>query len=127
MGDLLEVGAAWLHAQRTRHLATTVQYARGSWCVELPATLDRTAMEVDDSSGAWQRHESRDFLLRLADCVVDGVPFVPQRGDRIVHTHGGRRHTFEVMAPGDAAPWRYSDPFHTGYRVHTKHIRTEDI
>ena len=42
-------------------------------------------------------------------------------GDTIAY--GGR--TFEVMAPGGEPVWRWSDPYHQVYRIHTKCVSEE--
>jgi hypothetical protein len=123
--DLLERGAAWLEAQRTRHLTRTVTYVRAAQRVDVPATLGRTTFEQADEYGGLHRTESRDFLIAAADLILDGQPALPQAGDRIHEADGAAVFVYEVLAPGGEPPWRYSDLYRRTLRVHTKHVATE--
>lgn len=125
MTNLLQKASDWLEDQRTRHAASTVQYVRGSRAVELPATIGKTLFEVDDGYGVLVRHESRDFLMLVADLTIDGQSIVPERGDRIRETHGNAIFIYEVTAPGKEPCWRYSDAFRKTLRVHSKQTVTE--
>ena len=124
MADLLQTGSDWLEAQRHEHLSHAVAYCRGAESVEISATVGQTTFEVEREFGV-ERVESRDFLIRSADLVLAGQPTEPQRGDRIKETLGGTLAVFEVMAPGNEPPWRYSDPGRKTLRVHTKQVGTE--
>jgi len=124
--DLLERGSAWLEDQRTRHLSRTVTYLRGGDSVDLPATIGRTVFEQADEYGAVHKLKSRDFLVLTTDLVLDGVQTLPKAGDRIREPDGGRTFVYEVMAPGNEPPFRYSDPYRRTLRIHTKHVGTEE-
>jgi len=69
--------------------------------------------------------QSRDFLIFTADLILDGSIVSPARGDQIRETVGDATFVYEVMAPGQEPPWRYSDDFRKTLRVHTKHVDTE--
>jgi len=125
VADLLERASAWLHGQRARHLARLVTYRRDAESVELAATVGETVFRIDDGAGALLRVESRDYLVTAADLVLGGSPAVPQRGDRIRETQGTRVFVYEVMAPGDEPHWRWSDPYRTTLRIHTKQVDEE--
>ena len=125
MPDVLEKGLAWLDDQRHAHMTRTVVYQRGADAVEIAATIGRTEFEQVDEFGAVQRLQSRDFLVRAADLVLAGAPTLPKAGDRIRETVGAQTFVYEVMAPGNEPPWRYSDPYRKALRVHTKHVATE--
>lgn len=125
MGDLLEQGSAFLGDQRHRHLSHLVTYRRGSDEVTLPATVGKTVFEQADLSGLIQRIESRDFLLRAEDLMLGGQATTPRSGDQVREPQATAVHVYEVMAPGNEPPFRYSDPFRRTLRVHTKHIATE--
>ena len=131
MPNLLEKGAAWLADQRDTHLSSPVTYQRGGDSVEVPATTGQTVFRYDDAAGGTVRYVSRDFLVRVADLVINGVTIEPRRGDRVIETtggSGGRVYTHEVMPFGDDEPeWRYSDPQRTTYRIHTKLIETAPL
>jgi len=131
MSGLLEKGSNWLEVQRHEHLTRTVVYQRGSESVELAATVGRTLFEQADEFGVVHRTESRDFLVRAADLVLEGIPALPKAGDRIRETAGDQTFVYEVMAFGSPTggrpepPFRYSDPYRRTLRIHTKHVGTE--
>jgi len=122
MANMLAKASEWLEDQRTRHATSTVQYVRGSQTAEVPATVGKTTFELDDGYGVLVRHESRDFLVLAADLVLDEVPTLPERGDRIRETHGSMTFTYEVTAPGKEPCWRYSDPYRKTLRIHTREV-----
>ena len=126
MADILKDGATWLADQRRAFMTRTVTYERGNDAVDLPATVGQTDFNLTDDYGAAIRYVSRDFLIAVADLVLNGTPTEPKRGDRIRETVGGVTHVHEVMGPGGSdADWRYSDPHRTTYRIHTKRISQE--
>lgn len=125
MTNLLEQGAAWLQAQRTRHLTRTVTYLRAGDGVDLPATIGQTPFEQVDEYGVLHRTESRDYLITAADLVLAGKLELPRAGDRIRETEGDRSFLYEVMAPGGEPAWRDSDAYRRTLRIHTKFIGME--
>jgi len=125
MPDLLETGSNWLENQRHQHMTRTVLYQRGTDTVELAATIGRTVFEQADEFGVIHRIESRDYLVPTVDLVLASVPALPKAGDRIRETAGDQVFVYEVMAPGNEPPWRYSDPYRRTLRIHTKHVATE--
>lgn len=126
MGDLLEQGAQFLDDQRHAHMAHPVVYHRGASSVELSATIGQTTFEQDYEFAGIQRIQSRDFLVRTGDLVLDSAEVLPVAGDQIRETQGEQVFVYEVMAPGSEPPFRYSDPYRKALRIHTKHIATED-
>ena len=125
MADMLESGASWLDDQRHQHMTRTVSYVRGSSTVEVQATIGRTVFEQTDEFGIVTKTESRDYLIRTADLVLDGQQTLPKRGDQIRETDGTTTFVYEVLSPGDEPVFRYSDPYRKALRIHTKHIATE--
>lgn len=125
MPDVLEKGLRWLDDQRHTHMTRTVVYQRGADAVEIAATIGRTEFEQVDEHGVVQRLQSRDFLVRASDLVLAGAPALPKAGDRIRETVIAQTFVYEVMAPGNEPPWRYSDPYRRTLRVHTKHLSAE--
>ena len=129
MADLLQKGLAWLDDQRHAHMTQTVLYVRdaenASYTVELLATIGRTEFEQADEFGVIHKLQSRDFLIRAADLVLNSELTLPKPGDRVRETVGAQTFVYEVMAPGGEPPWRYSDPYRKTLRIHTKHIGTE--
>ncbi len=123
--DVLERGSAWLEDQRQRHMTRTVTYQRGTDSVEIAATIGRTEFEQADDFGAIHKIESRDYLVRMTDLVLGGVLTLPRTGDRFRESDGAHTFVYEVMAPGNEPPFRYSDPYRRTLRIHTKHVATE--
>lgn len=125
MADLLEQGSAFLDRQRHAHMTRPMVYQRGGASVEVQATVGRTEFEQADDAGLIHRVESRDFIVRSADLDVGEGVTLPKPGDRIRETSGTSVFVYEVNAPGGETPWRYSDPYRTSLRIHTKHVATE--
>lgn len=126
MADLLEQGAQFLDDQRHAHMTRAVVYTRAAASVEVGATIGQTIFEQEYEFGGIQRIQSRDFLIRTADLVLDSEQVLPVAGDQIRETDGEKVFVYEVMAPGSEPPFRYSDPFRKALRIHTKHVATED-
>lgn len=125
MTNLLQIGASWLADQMKTHASIDVTYERGAEQVPVKATVGKTEFEIDDGSGVIERFQSRDYLIHAADLVLGGVETLPVAGDLIRETQGAKTFVYEVMAPGDEPHYRYSDPFRTLLRIHSKHVATE--
>ena len=121
MGDLLDKGSAWLESQRTQHMTHDVTYARGIIMATVKATIGRTEYETDDGQVVRTEFTDRDFLISVADLILNGIATLPEEGDQIRETHGDKVLIFEVMG------WRYSDPYRRTFRIETKHIGTESV
>lgn len=125
MSDLLERGVAWLTGQRQACLSRPVEYRRrnGESYIAIPtsATVGRSEYDQVDEHGVLHRLEARDYLVTVSE-----LPVVPKAGDRIAETVNGQVQVYEVMSPAGEPPWRYSDPDHRTYRIHTKHVATEE-
>jgi len=112
MGDLLRDGLNWLEQQRTAHMTSPVTYRRaGQADAEMRATFGKTDYEVADDYGATIRTHVIDFLI-----LADELGFEPQASDVIVAD--GRK--YEVMDLAGEGAWRWSDPYRTTFRIHTK-------
>jgi hypothetical protein len=121
MPDMLKQGLQWLAQQRTRHMASEVTYQRGGQSVMVQATIGRTEYDVTDSAGASLTTHVMDFLI-LADDLVDLHP--PRRGDLILVPGPGlsSHQQYEVLDLPAQGCWRWSDPYRTTLRIHTKDI-----
>ena len=116
MTDLLRAGAQWLEQQRKAHCSGTVQYEHAGNVYAVSATVGRTAYDVTTDADLTVGSHAVDFLITAAD-----LPFEPGLGDRIELDDVWH----EVMPLGDDEKgWRWSDPAHTTYRIHTKHVHT---
>ena len=109
---MIKSGIETLRAIQMASVATDVVYRRlGGEPVSIKAVVGRTVFRSTDESGIWTRIETRDFIVGKA--LID---FEPQVGDEIEFLGS----TYEVLAPSGESAWRWSDAFHTAYRIHAK-------
>ncbi len=114
MADMLRDGLAWLERQRTAHMTSPVEFRRvGQAAVEVKATFGKTDYEVADDYGATIGASMIDFLV-----LAEALGIEPEAGDVIIAT--GRR--YEVMNLAGQSCWRWSDPYRTTLRIHTKDV-----
>lgn len=126
MTDILRTASAWLEERRHAVATTDVVYRRDDRAVAVRATIGRTEYQQDDGAGVITRAENRDFLIRACDLVLDGVPVLPEAGDRIEEADGGALFVYEVLPVSSMQPhYRYSDPYRRTLRIHTKLIGGE--
>lgn len=123
MGDLLAKASAWLADQRAAHLSRLVTYSRSGSSLTLAAAIGTTSFDIESSFGV-EHFESRDFLVRAADLVLDGQQGLPQPGDTVTETQDGRTYTYEVVSPGNGQCYSL-DGYRRALRIHTKQVRTE--
>ena len=116
--SVMSKGADWLERQRHTHMTVEVEYRRGENALTLQATIGRTIFETTDDYGRITKIESRDFLIRACDLVMDGQITTPTADDKIIE--GG--FVYEVMSPAGQPDWRYSDINRQTLRIHTKQI-----
>jgi len=121
MSDLLTTGTTWLDGMRRAHMSRSATYRRGASSVAVLATAGKTVFRVDTGYGMFEHIEGRDYILRASDLVLDDAAVTPAAGDQIVES--GR--VYEVMAPANEPPWRWSDRDHAVYRIHTKYVGQE--
>ena len=124
MTDMLAQGAAWLADQQKTFASCPVVYRRGGASEIVQATLGRSEAEYDDGYGGIVKVQCRDFLIHTADLILGDEPTLPVAGDTIEETTDGQTVIYEVMAFGDEPCFRYTDPYHTRLRIHTKHVTT---
>jgi hypothetical protein len=75
-------------------------------------SLNSTGINSADgvlACGVLVRHESKDFLVLVADLQLGDVLTEPQRGDRVHETQNGTVYIHEVTAAGNEPRRRYSD------------------
>lgn len=126
MPDLLRTGSDWLAEMLKEHASRPVAYRRGAEEVTVQTTIGRTLLKLDDGYGGVRMEwTDRDFLIHAADLVLGGNATLPERGDVIRETQGGKTFVYEVMAPGKEPAWRWSDVFRKVLRVHAKQVGVE--
>lgn len=105
-----------------------VTYARGYDSVEVPAIFGEKLLKVDDGRGGFRiEWTDLDFLIASSDLVLDGVRILPRRGDLIHVVYESDVQTFEVRPWGNDPAWKWADPYHSIYRIHAKHIDTQQF
>lgn len=126
--DMLREAAVWQENLRKAYTAGDVQYLRAPGDESFPvrATKGRSIFEVDDGSGFTVQLETTDWLI-LAEDFVDGGGelMVPAVGDQVIDAWSNAiSRSYEVIAPSGRPQWRWSDPYHTTLRIHTKYVDT---
>lgn len=106
--NLLEKGAKYLDRMRTNRLTVSVLYLN----YQVQATVGKTVFKIDSGYGVTYV-ESTDFLIS-----TDALKAEPKKRD-VIEWRGGK---YEVLAPDSEPVWRYSDPYQTTYRIHTKKV-----
>ena len=117
MADLLKQGSDWLEQMRTEHCSSQVEYRRDVQVLTVNATFGKTDYEVADDYGLKVGASICDFLI-----LADELGLEPECGDVIAA--GGRK--YEVLDLGSDGCWRWSDPYRTTMRIHTKDIGSDD-
>ena len=109
-----------IRALRETQMATlahpVVYFRRGAEGRAVCAVVGSTAFRLCDDYGHATRLVTRDFIV-----PAGAIGFEPEPGD--VVNEGGRE--FEVLSPGGEPCWRWSDPYRTARRIHTKQIGGE--
>jgi len=123
---VLRNGLSWLTAILQQQAAVSVTYRRGSdETAGITAIVGRTEFEATDDEGGVLRSQSRDYLIAPADLVIDGSQTLPNVGDKILETVGSETHLYEVLTLGVEGHWRWSDPFRTLMRIHTRQVEVQ--
>ena len=108
---------SWLPATAKLAAGVTVTYTRGGTTVTVSAMQGRTVFASIQDGGPKIEFGDRDYLILATDLVLFGEPAI---GDRVVDTG----EVYEVLTPGTGEPaWRWSDPAHAMYRIHTKQVQ----
>ncbi|MCG8521905.1 MAG: hypothetical protein MI744_06840 [Pseudomonadales bacterium] len=122
MADLLEKGMMWLNQKREAYLTQAVEYIRQD--AQPPfertvlASFGQTDVQLTSDDGASIGSFAVDFLIDR-----NQLDFEPAPGDQIAYDNT----VHEVMPLGDDYKgWRWTDPYHTTYRIHTREIGNQD-
>lgn len=123
MASLFAEGAALLRSTADAgHTSVEVTVSHEGFVTEtIKAVVGTTKRELQDSSGAIFEWESTDFVVAIADLVLNGRQVEPQRGMRI--TRADTQEVFEVQSPGNEQPWQWHDSAHLRMRVHTAKVK----
>ena len=99
------------------------------------AGSDPVALKGSQGQKLWKTQEpgrpvvmvrSVDFLIQVADLVIDGLETEPQEMDLISRQIGSKTYIHKVLKLGRDIPFfSYSDTGQTMYRIHTKFLKVE--
>ena len=110
---MIQSGVEHLRAIQMQSVASEVEYRRlGGEAKTVKAVVGRTVFRSTDVDGIWTRIETRDFIVPKEFLASE-----PQVGDEIEFLG----NAYEVLSPAGEPCWRWSDAFHTAYRIHAKH------
>jgi len=127
MADMLGEASAWIETMRVAHISRAVTYQRGGDLIEVRATIGRKAYEVADEYGAVIQVDATDFIVAAVDLVLGGEVIEPQPGDRVRMMTATGVEVYEVLAPGPGMPhYEPADPYRGVWRIHTKHVASEE-
>lgn len=126
MANRFQVGMNRLIQHFTNNAAVSITYHKvvGTTDTQIPLTtwIGNTFFKVFDKDGQRLEWGDRDYLIPVV-ALVDGVtPFEPAKGHYIVEVVNGVTITYELSAPEKEKVWRFSDPQHLIYRIHTKKV-----
>ena len=115
---MIEAAIDTLRAVQDELLASEAEYIRlGGGTKTVRAVPGRTVFRSVNDVGAWIRIETRDFIV-----AASALAAPPETGD-VIRFRGA---DYEVLAPNGEPAWRWSDPYRTAYRIHTKHTGGEE-
>lgn len=119
MTDMLQMALAGFPKMLPRR---EIQYRRGGSHVNLECTVGRTIMDYESEHGVRIKAETRDYLIAPKDLVLDDAQVEPEEGDEIIDTNEGTTQTYQVMETEFGIAWRYTDRYHTMFRVHVREV-----
>lgn len=120
MASLFSKMADWLPDRLQQVAGASVSYTRGGTTRTVTAAIGRTVFSSTLEGGPRIEFGDRDYLIEAAELTAFGDPAI---GDRITETLAGDQRVWEVMTPGTGEPaWRWSDPQHTRFRIHTTRV-----
>lgn len=122
---LAAAGAAFLNAAMKEAAGVTVTYQpKEGVNLSKPLTVWTGTPGLDEAArpdgAARVVGRERDYLVLLADLTELTGGRLPQEGDRVTETIGGREYAFVVSKRGNEPCWRWSDRERTRLRVHVK-------
>jgi hypothetical protein len=84
------------------------------------AGVAETTYEIDDGNGVIETWTGRDYLVAVADLVINGVPALPASGHTITEMINGISKVFTVQSPAGKQVFEYSDRGQTALCIHTQ-------
>ncbi|WP_417625135.1 hypothetical protein [Paremcibacter congregatus] len=96
--------------------------------VSLTGTQGKKLFKIQEPGQVVVVVKSVDFLIAVADLVVDDVATEPAKYDEIARVIGTKKRIYKVLPMGKEIPlFEYADTGQTVYRIHTKFDREEPV
>lgn len=99
-----------------------VTYRRSSYSVALTAIPGSTDFETVGPSGVIETIQTRDWIVKASELILNSAIVLPAAGDEIDETVGSEVLTYRVVAPTGDTVYRFSDPYRKILRIHSKLI-----
>lgn len=101
-----------------------VVYTDGLHSVSLKAIPGNASNTVSTVQALSVVADEHDWLIQVADLVLNGAPAIPRKGAQIAIERDGRTLTYQVTPKGTEQPYRL-DPTGSLYRIRTKLVNRE--
>lgn len=122
-------GAVNMVAANASNLAVggvNVTFIKGANSIPMVAMLGSQMLKTTDGLGQTKiERTDRDFIILVSYFVMNDEPFRPVSDNTILLPTDWPGYTsgkYRVSAPSGEAVWRFSDPFETLIRIHTKFL-----
>ena len=103
-----------------RAAGVLVQIERGSEKSEFITATVGYSKSFENVDNVVLSYRTKDYLINVADYIIDGTLTTPQVGDYIVETLDGDKTYFEVDHDTSMDQYEYTDAERRVYRIHTK-------
>lgn len=121
-----EVGMRRLRQLFTDNVAVSIIYHKleGSVDTAIPLTvwIGNTLFKTMDRDNQRMEWGDRDYLIPVDILKVGSALFLPTKEHWIEEVLPEGNQTYHLSAPEKEPVWRYSDPQHTVFRIHTKRV-----
>lgn len=120
MVDVLKNSSNWLASKFKKFASQPITYRRGTTDIYITATVGMTNFAQTNEFGLEIRTKTRDFIIDVADLVIDGALVEPLTTDRIIEAQSnGENYTYEPHAPNGEPAFRHADNYRKQFRIHT--------
>lgn len=129
MTNILQRSAQWLAdvtldgvTAQSESAAVAIVYRRGTSSVAMQATVAMQRGDLEDTDGVITSATVREYSVRAADLVLNGLHVRPLPGDLIEEVIGGRTETYVVAPAPGVKEHEPADAHWTMLLIRTKRI-----
>jgi hypothetical protein len=120
MADMLSDGLDWLTDQLHANASRLVTYKRGTQSISLTSIIGRRRFQRQESGGIVNVYSDRDFIVKAAELILNGVVTEPADGDKIVDSLDGATYML-MQFPPEPCFQRVDNG--RQFRCHTKRVK----